>query len=55
MRIKPRITSEERPPEVTTPRKIRSVSLGLVVISRFAGTAGGVWVRVEVTEEYSTL
>jgi len=45
------MTSEDNPPEVTTPRKTRSEKRGLVVISRLGGIAAGVWVIVELTGE----
>jgi hypothetical protein len=38
--IKPRITNDENPPAVTTPRKTLSENRGTVVISRLGGRDG---------------
>jgi hypothetical protein len=38
--INPRITSEEKPPVVTTARKTLSENLGFVVMTRFGGKVG---------------
>ena len=53
-KIRPRITKDDSPPLVTMPRKIRSDSRGLVVMSRFSGTALGLCISVELTVELLT-